>query len=44
MIPELFYMFELFYNKNNILFKLPESGKPIDYVIIKEEENISSHI
>ena len=44
MIPELFYMIELFYNKNNILFKLPESGKPIDYVIIKEEEKICSHM
>ena len=44
MIPELFYMIELFYNKNNILFKLPETGKPIDYVIIREEEKIGSHL
>ena len=44
MIPELFYMIELFYNKNNILFKLPKSGKPIDYVIIREEEKICSHM
>ena len=44
MIPELYYMIELFYNKNNILFKLPESGKPIDYVKIREEEKICSHI
>ena len=44
MIPELYYMIELFYNKNNILFKFPENGKPIDYIIIREEEKISTHI
>jgi len=44
MIPELFYMIELFYNKNNILFQLPENGKPIDYVIIREKEKINSHM
>ena len=32
MIPELFYMIELFYNKNKILFENTYDGSKIDYV------------
>ena len=38
MIPELFYMIELFYNKNNIFFGIPSNGKNIDNVEIKKNE------
>ena len=34
MIPELYYMTELFYNKNNILFENLYDGSKIDYVEI----------
>ena len=40
MIPELFYMLELFYNKNNILFGKLVDGRDIDYVQIKQNEKI----
>ena len=40
MIPELFYMIELFYNKNNIFFEKPSDGKIIDNVEIRKNENI----
>ena len=40
MIPELFYMIELFYNKNNIFFEKPSDGKNIDNVEIKKNDNI----
>ena len=41
LIPELFYMIDLFYNKNNILFEKLHDGKEIDwtYVTEKEREN-----
>ena len=39
MIPEFFYMIELFYNKNNIFFKKTSDGKNIDNVEIKKNKN-----
>ena len=44
MIPELYYMIELYYNKNNILFRKIASGKSIDNVIIKNNQNMESEI
>ena len=38
MIPELFYMIELFYNKNNILFEKTFDNRENDCVLIKEKE------
>ena len=38
MIPEFFYMIELFYNKNNILFEKLYDGSKIDYVEINEND------
>ena len=38
MIPEFFYMIELFYNKNDILFEKPSDNIELDYVFIKEKE------
>ena len=42
MIPELYYMMELFYNKNNLLLGKLIDGREIDYVDIKENEKIES--
>ena len=44
MIPELYYMIELFYNKNEISFGELYDGRKIDNVLIKEKENIESDI
>jgi len=44
MIPELYYMIELFYNKNNIFFGNPSDGKNIDNVEIKKDENVNKDI
>ena len=44
MIPELYYMIELFYNKNNIFFEKIFDGRSIDNIFIKEDENIESYI
>ena len=44
MIPEFYYMIELFYNKNNLLFKKLTNGKAIDNVLIKDDEMIESEI
>ena len=38
MIPEFFYMIELFYNKNNILFENLYDGSKIDYVEINPKD------
>jgi len=38
MIPEFFYMIELFYNKNNILFEKPTNKREIDFVLIKNKD------
>ena len=38
-IPELFYMVELFYNKNNLFFDKLYNGKNINYVVLSEEGN-----
>ena len=43
MIPELYYMIELFYNKNNILFDKIYDGTLIDDVSIKDNENIPAN-
>ena len=40
MIPELYYMLELFYNKNNLLLGKLNDGRYIDNVNIKENEKI----
>ena len=40
MIPELFYMMELFYNKNKILFQQLKDGTNIDNVMISQNEDI----
>ena len=42
MIPELYYMIELFYNKNEILFGELYDGRKIDDVIVKEKDNKES--
>ena len=44
MIPELYYLIELFYNKNNISFGVLYDGREIDNVLIKENEKIESEI
>ena len=44
MIPELYYMIELFYNKNNILFSKTKDGTTIDNVYIKDKEIFESDI
>ena len=44
MIPELYYMIELFYNKNNIYFNKLSNGRAIDNIYIKDDENIESDI
>ena len=44
MIPELYYMIELFYNKNNILFEKLKNGDKIDDVLIKSDEKIELDI
>ena len=41
MIPELYYMIELFYNINNVFFGKTQEGKLIDEVLIKDNEKIS---
>ena len=38
MIPELYYLPELFYNKNNIKFKLLSNGNKIDDVLIDSSD------
>ena len=43
MIPELFYMIEIFYNKNNLLFDDLHDGRKIDDVFIFEKQNIESN-
>ena len=44
MIPELYYMIEIFYNKNNILFDNLYDGSNINYVeIISKEEDKSQN-
>ena len=40
MIPELYYMLDLFYNKNNLLLGKLIDGRDIDNVDIKENEKI----
>ena len=42
MIPELFYMVELYYNKNNLLFDNLYDGSGIDYVEIIPKDNEKS--
>ena len=42
MIPELFYMYELYYNKNNLLFDNLYDGSRIDYVEIIPKDNQKS--
>ena len=44
MIPELYYMIDLFYNKNNISFQKLNNGRTIDNVLIKDSEIIESEI
>ena len=44
MIPELYYMIDLFYNKNNISFQKLNNGRTIDNVLIKNSEIIESEI
>ena len=44
MIPELYYMLELFYNKNNILFDKPKNGTNIEDIFINDNEKIESNI
>ena len=39
MIPELFYMIELFYNKTNLFLDKLNDGSNIDYVDIKPKDN-----
>ena len=43
-IPELYYMIELFYNKNKILLDKLNDGRKIDNVFTKGNENIESDI
>ena len=43
MIPEFFYMIELFYNKNNILFEKPSDKREIDFILIKGKEKENVH-
>jgi len=43
MIPELYYMVELFYNKNNLLLGKLIDGREIDYVDIKQNEQIEEN-
>ena len=44
MIPELFYMIELFYNKNTILFENLYDGSKIDYVETIPNTNSNSNM
>ena len=44
MIPELYYMIELFYNKNNLSLGVLHDGTEIDNVIIKKSDIIESEI
>ena len=41
MIPELYYMIDLFYNKNNISFDNLYDGSKIDNVEISVKDNIN---
>ena len=44
MIPELYYMIELFYNKNNILFDKPKDGKNIEDIFIYDSDKFETDI
>jgi hypothetical protein len=44
MIPELYYLIELFYNKNKISFGVLFDGREIDNVLIRDNEKIESEI
>ena len=43
MIPELFYMIEIFYNKNDLLFEDLNDGRKIDDVFLFEKQKIESN-
>ena len=43
MIPEFFYMIELFYNKNNILFEKANNKRENDFILIKDIEEENEH-
>ena len=43
MIPELYYMIEIFYNKNDILFDDLNDGRKIDDVFLFEKQKIESN-
>ena len=44
MIPEFYYMLEIFYNKNNILFEKCSDGTYIDDVLILDKEKLTNDI
>ena len=44
MIPELYYMIDLFYNKNNISFGELHDGRTIDNILIKNNNKMESEI
>ena len=44
MIPELYYMIEIFYNKNDILFDKLNDGRKIDEVYIFDNEKLETHM
>ncbi len=44
MIPEFYYMIELFYNKNNFSFGKLSNKRTIDNVLIKEDDNFESEL
>ena len=44
MIPELYYMIDMFYNKNDIFFDKIHDGTNIENVFIKDNEKIESDL
>ena len=44
MIPELYYLIDLFFNKNDILFDKIYNGTNIENVFIKDDEKIESDL